>query len=135
MVSDGSTKYYLSKALWVKDGWYAYAGYNADGQRVEKFLRGSGKKPKIKRDFAAFLLNAEGVLTCDEALEWEQLEAISAIGSGREAALALIRCAGMTAEQAIAGAIQVDTGTGGNVEVFSLSDPTGPINQVRKELS
>ncbi len=117
---DNGIKYFHDKVFKIENTWFAGAGHAGDIETVLKYLKTKGKTvPKLKNSNSFIWLREDGLLACDEKLEWETTHEYIAIGSGAMAAEALLRH-GLTAEESVNGACNVDLYSHEPIKVYSL---------------
>jgi ATP-dependent protease HslVU (ClpYQ) peptidase subunit len=66
-------------------------------------------------------LRKDGLYNCDNSLDWEKTDTFIAIGSGAMAAEALLRH-GLSAEEAVKGACDVDLYSSEPIKIYQLLD-------------
>lgn len=120
--SDTGIKYFEDKIVPIDGGWLGVAGNWSDCERVIDYLSKKNKtKPKLKSDSSFLKLTKDGLFSCGDDLEWERVRTFMAIGSGAMAAEVCMRM-GLTAEEAIGWACNVDANSSGPVKTYSLDN-------------
>jgi 20S proteasome alpha/beta subunit len=104
-------------------GWFAGAGHKSDIEKVLKWIKdGKGRgKPKVKNPNSFLMLTEAGLFSSDNSLEFETVKDFIAIGSGSMAAEALLRH-GLTAEEAVKGACNIDLYSCEPIRVYKLGE-------------
>ena len=93
-----------------------------DGEKVADYLNKKTKnKPKLKSDSSFLKLTSEGLFSCGDDLEWERVRTFMAIGSGSMAAEVCMRM-GLTAEEAVKWACDVDLKSHEPIKVYTLGE-------------
>ena len=120
--SDTGIKYFEDKVVPIDGGWLGVAGNWVDGEKVLDYLNKKTKtKPKLKSDSSFLKLTKDGLFACGDNLEWERVRTFMAIGSGAMAAEVCMRM-GLTAEEAVKWACNVDANSSGPIKTYPLSD-------------
>ena len=120
--SDTGIKYFEDKIVPIDGGWLGVAGNWSDCEKVIDYLSKKNKtKPKLKSDSSFLKLTKDGLFSCGDDLEWERVRTFMAIGSGAMAAEVCMRM-GLTAEEAIGWACNVDANSSGPVKTYSLDN-------------
>lgn len=120
--SDTGIKYFEDKVNPIEGGWLGIAGNWVDAEKVLDYLNKKTKtKPKLKSDSSFLKLTKDGLFACGDDLEWERVRTFMAIGSGAMAAEVCMRM-GLTAEEAVGWACNVDANSSGPVKTYSLDD-------------
>jgi len=120
--SDTGIKYFEDKVNPIEGGWLGIAGNWVDAERVLDYLNKKTKtKPKLKSDSSFLKLTKDGLFACGDDLEWERVRTFMAIGSGAMAAEVCMRM-GLTAEEAVGWACNVDANSSGPVKTYPLDD-------------
>ena len=124
---DSGLKYFDEKIYPIDGGWVGVAGNYVDADKVLEYLRKKPKtKPKIMSDSSFIKLTAEGLFYCGDDLEWERSKTFMAIGSGAMAAEVCLRM-GLTAEEAVMWACNVDLKSHEPIYVYDLNSTKGQI--------
>ena len=119
---DTGIKYFEDKIYPIPNGWLGGAGHQSDIEKVVDYMNGKIKaKPKIKNDNSFLMLTDKGLFSTDNELDWETVRTFMAIGSGAMAAEVCMRM-GLTAEEAIVWACNVDANSSGPVKTYSLDN-------------
>ena len=116
----GGTLYYANKIKRLPNGsLMGAAGPYEQCSIMERFIV-DGVKPEFgdsELEFQVLILERDGLVLYTGGIEPVRLlDKVAAIGSGGDAALALLRY-GLNPEEAVKGAILVDNGSGGAVHV------------------
>jgi hypothetical protein len=120
-------KYFEEKVVSINGGWLGVAGNWSDCEKVLIYLnKKTTKKPKLKSDSSFIKLTDEGLFYCGEDLEWEKAKTFMAIGSGAMAAEVCMRM-GLTAEEAVKWACNVDLMSHDPIRVYTLGEPMATI--------
>ena len=120
--SDTGIKYFEDKVNPIEGGWLGIAGNWVDAEKVLDYLNKKTKtKPKLKSDSSFLKLTKDGLFACGDDLEWERVRTFMAIGSGAMAAEVCMRM-GLTAEEAVGWACNVDANSSGPVKTYPLDD-------------
>lgn len=120
--SDSGIKYFEDKIFQIDGGWMGVAGNYCDAEKVLDYLSKKSKtKPKLKSDSSFIKLTKEGIFSCGDDLEWERVRTFMAIGSGSMAAEVCLRM-GLTAEEAVEWACNVDVNSSGPIKTYKLDD-------------
>lgn len=120
--SDTGIKYFEDKIVPIDGGWLGVAGNWSDCEKVIDYLSKKNKtKPKLKSDSSFLKLTKDGLFSCGDDLEWERVRTFMAIGSGAMAAEVCMRM-GLTAEEAVGWACNVDANSSGPVKTYPLDD-------------
>ena len=120
--SDTGIKYFEDKIIPIDGGWLGVAGNWSDCEKVIDYLSKKNKtKPKLKSDSSFLKLTKDGLFSCGDDLEWERVRTFMAIGSGAMAAEVCMRM-GLTAEEAVGWACNVDANSSGPVKTYPLDD-------------
>jgi hypothetical protein len=120
--SDTGIKYFEDKIVPIDGGWLGVAGNWSDCEKVIDYLSKKNKtKPKLNSDSSFLKLTKDGLFSCGDDLEWERVRTFMAIGSGAMAAEVCMRM-GLTAEEAIGWACNVDANSSGPVKTYSLDN-------------
>ena len=120
--SDSGIKYFEDKVLSIDGGWLGIAGNWVDGEKVLDYLNKKTKtKPKLKSDSSFLKLTKDGLFSCGGDLEWERVRTFMAIGSGAMAAEVCMRM-GLTAEEAVSWACNVDVNSSGPIKSYPLDN-------------
>ena len=119
--SGGGTWYPMTKVHRVGDELVGIAGTVKDGQAWLKWYRAGKRGPRPKtEDFVALILRKGGLYeACSDGLEQLVERGFHGIGSGGPAATAVM-LAGLDAKRAVEIALEVDTGSGGEIHVHTL---------------
>lgn len=118
--SDSGIKYFEDKIFPIDGGWMGVAGNYCDAEKVLDYLNKKTKtKPKLKSDSSFLKLTKDGLFSCGDDLEWERIRTFMAIGSGAMAAEVCMRM-GLTAEEAVKWACNVDANSSGPIKTYSL---------------
>jgi hypothetical protein len=119
--SGGGNWYPMTKVHRVGDELVGMAGHVKDGQAWLKWYRAGKKGPRPKtEEFVALSLRKDGLYEiCADGLEQLVERGFHAVGSGGSAAVAVM-LAGHDAKRAVEIALQVDTGSGGEIHVHTL---------------
>lgn len=124
---DAGIKYFEEKIFAIDGGWLGVAGNYCDAETVIEYLDKKSKvKPKLKADSSFFKLTKEGLFCCGDDLEWERVRTFMAIGSGAMAAETCMRI-GLTAEEAVKWACNVDLKSHEPIRTYSLNSHEGII--------
>lgn len=124
---DAGIKYFEEKVFAIEGGWLGVAGNYVDAEKVIEYLHKKGKiKPKIHTDSSFFKLTNEGLFACGDDLEWERVRTFMAIGSGAMVAETCMRI-GLTAEEAVKWACNVDLKSHEPIRTYSLNSDKGII--------
>jgi 20S proteasome alpha/beta subunit len=119
---DAGIKYSQNKVYAVPGGWLGAAGAVVDIQKAVRWARGELKrKPKMTFDNTFVMLTGDGVFSATSALDWQSEDSPMAIGSGAMAAEAVLRL-GMSAEDAVDMACQIDLRSSGPIKIYTLDD-------------
>ena len=125
--TDKAIKYFDEKIVPIDGGWLGVAGNWSDCFKVVDYLNKKTKtKPKLKPDSEFIRLTAEGLFYCGDDLEWEEAKTFMCIGSGTKAAEVCMRM-GLTAEESIRWACNVDLGSHEPIRVYHLNETEGKI--------
>lgn len=125
--TDTGIKYFDEKIVPIDGGWLGVAGNWVDCSKVVDYLNKKTKsKPKLKPDSAFMKLTADGLFYCGDDLEWEEAKTFMAIGSGTMAAEVCMRM-GLTAEESIRWACNVDLHSCEPIRVYQLNETKGKI--------
>lgn len=120
--SDTGIKYFEDKIVPIDGGWLGVAGNWSDCEKVVDYLSKKNKtKPKLKSDSSFLKLTKEGLFSCGDDLEWERVRTFMAIGSGSMAAEVCLRM-GLTAEEAVSWACNVDANSHEPIKTYKLDD-------------
>ena len=120
--SDSGIKYFEDKVFPIDGGWMGVAGNYCDAEKVLDYLNKKSKtKPKLKSDSSFLKLTKEGLFSCGDDLEWERVRTFMSIGSGAMAAEVCMRM-GLSAEEGVKWACQVDVNSSGEIRTYKLSD-------------
>jgi ATP-dependent protease HslVU (ClpYQ) peptidase subunit len=120
--SDTGIKYFEDKVNPIEGGWLGIAGNWVDAEKVLDYLNKKTKtKPKLKSDSSFLKLTKDGLFACGDDLEWERVRTFMAIGSGAMAAEVCMRM-GLTAEEAVGWACNVDANSSGPVKTYPLDN-------------
>jgi hypothetical protein len=119
---DTGIKYFEDKVIAIDGGYLGVAGNWVDGEKVAEYVNKKQKtKPKLKPDSSFLKLTEEGLFSCGDDLEWERVRTFMAIGSGSMAAEVCMRM-GLTAEEAIKWACNVDLKSHEPIKVYKLGE-------------
>ena len=119
---DTGIKYFEDKVIAIDGGYLGVAGNWVDGEKVAEYVNKKSKtKPKLKSDSSFLKLTDEGLFACGDDLEWERVRTFMAIGSGSMAAEVCMRM-GLTAEEAIKWACNVDLKSHEPIKVYKLGE-------------
>jgi hypothetical protein len=119
---DTGIKYFEDKVITIDGGYLGVAGNWVDGEKVAEYVNKKSKtKPKLKSDSSFLKLTDEGLFSCGDDLEWERVRTFMAIGSGSMAAEVCMRM-GLTAEEAIKWACNVDLKSHEPIKVYKLGE-------------
>jgi hypothetical protein len=119
---DTGIKYFEDKVIAIDGGYLGVAGNWVDGEKVAEYVNKKQKtKPKLKADSSFLKLTEEGLFSCGDDLEWERVRTFMAIGSGSMAAEVCMRM-GLTAEEAIKWACNVDLKSHEPIKVYKLGE-------------
>jgi hypothetical protein len=119
---DTGIKYFEDKVIAIDGGYLGVAGNWVDGEKVAEYVNKKLKtKPKLKPDSSFLKLTEEGLFSCGDDLEWERVRTFMAIGSGSMAAEVCMRM-GLTAEEAIKWACNVDLKSHEPIKVYKLGE-------------
>jgi hypothetical protein len=119
---DTGIKYFEDKVITIDGGYLGVAGNWVDGEKVAEYVNKKSKtKPKLKSDSSFLKLTEEGLFACGDDLEWERVRTFMAIGSGSMAAEVCMRM-GLTAEEAIKWACNVDLKSHEPIKVYKLGE-------------
>jgi hypothetical protein len=119
---DTGIKYFEDKVITIDGGYLGVAGNWVDGEKVAEYVNKKQKtKPKLKADSSFLKLTEEGLFSCGDDLEWERVRTFMAIGSGSMAAEVCMRM-GLTAEEAIKWACNVDLKSHEPIKVYKLGE-------------
>ena len=119
---DTGIKYFEDKVIAIDGGYLGVAGNWVDGEKVAEYVNKKSKtKPKLKSDSSFLKLTEEGLFSCGDDLEWERVRTFMAIGSGSMAAEVCMRM-GLTAEEAIKWACNVDLKSHEPIKVYKLGE-------------
>ena len=119
---DAGIKYFEDKILKIEGGWLGIAGNWSDGEKVMDYINKKQKtKPKLKTDSSFLKLTIDGLFSCGDDLEWERVRTFMAIGSGAMAAEVCMRM-GLTAEEAVKWACQVDLKSHEPIKTYKLGE-------------
>ena len=119
---DTGIKYFEDKVITIDGGYLGVAGNWVDGEKVDEYVNKKLKtKPKLKPDSSFLKLTEEGLFSCGDDLEWERVRTFMAIGSGSMAAEVCMRM-GLTAEEAIKWACNVDLKSHEPIKVYKLGE-------------
>jgi hypothetical protein len=119
---DTGIKYFEDKVILIDGGYLGVAGNWVDGEKVAEYVNKKQKtKPKLKPDSSFLKLTEEGLFSCGDNLEWERVRTFMAIGSGSMAAEVCMRM-GLTAEEAIKWACNVDLKSHEPIKVYKLGE-------------
>lgn len=120
--SDTGIKYFEDKIFPVEGGFIGVAGNYCDAEKVIEYVNKKTKvKPKLKSDSSFLKLTKEGLFSCGDDLEWERVRTFMAIGSGSMAAEVCLRM-GLTAEEGVEWACNVDVNSSGPIKTYKLDD-------------
>jgi hypothetical protein len=120
--SDTGIKYFEDKIFPVDGGFIGVAGNYCDAEKVIEYVNKKTKvKPKLKSDSSFLKLTKDGVFSCGDDLEWERVRTFMAIGSGSMAAEVCLRM-GLTAEESVEWACNVDVNSSGPIKTYKLDD-------------
>lgn len=120
--SDSGIKYFEDKIFPVEGGFLGVAGNYCDAEKVTDYLNKKTKiKPKLKSDSSFLKLTKDGLFSCGDDLEWERVRTFMAIGSGSMAAEVCLRM-GLTAEEGVEWACNVDVNSSGPIKTYKLDD-------------
>ena len=115
-------KYFEEKVFPVDGGWLGVAGNYCDAEKVLEYVNKKTKvKPKLKSDSSFLKLTKDGLFSCGDDLEWERVRTFMAIGSGSMAAEVCMRM-GLTAEEAVKWACNVDASSSEPIKTYRLTD-------------
>ena len=115
-------KYFEEKVFPIEGGWLGVAGNYCDAEKVIDYVNKKIKvKPKLKADSSFLKLTKDGLFSCGDDLEWERVRTFMAIGSGSMAAEVCMRM-GLTAEEAVKWACNVDANSSEPIKTYSLTD-------------
>lgn len=119
---DVGIKYHHDKVFEIDGEWFAGAGHQSDIEKVLHYLKNKLKrKPKLQNNNSFIWLRKNGLYNCDNSLDWEKTDTFIAIGSGAMAAEALLRH-GLSAEEAVKGACDVDLYSSEPIKIYQLLD-------------
>jgi len=120
--TDSGIKYFEDKIFPIEGGWMGIAGNYCDAEKVLDYLSKKNKtKPKLKSNSSFIKLTKDGLFSCGDDLEWERVRTFMAIGSGAMAAEVCMRM-GLTAEEAVKWACNVDINSSEPVKTYKLDD-------------
>ena len=120
--SDTGIKYFEDKIFPVDGGFIGVAGNYCDAEKVIEYVNKKTKvKPKLKSDSSFLKITKEGLFSCGDDLEWERIRTFMAIGSGSMAAEVCLRM-GLTAEEGVEWACNVDANSSGPIKTYKLDD-------------
>jgi len=120
--SDTGIKYFEDKIFPVDGGWMGVAGNYCDAEKVLEYINKKTKvKPKLKSDSSFLKITKDGLFSCGDDLEWERVRTFMAIGSGAMAAEVCMRM-GLSAEEAVKWACNVDANSSGPIKVYKLEE-------------
>ena len=120
--SDTGIKYFEDKIFPVDGGFIGVAGNYCDAEKVIEYVNKKTKvKPKLKADSSFLKLTKDGLFSCGDDLEWERVRTFMAIGSGSMAAEVCLRM-GLTAEEGVEWACNVDANSNGPIKTYKLDD-------------
>jgi hypothetical protein len=120
--SETGIKYFEEKIFPIDGGWLGVAGNYCDTEKVLEYINKKSKvKPKLKADSSFLKLTKEGLFACGDDLEWERVRTFMAIGSGAMAAEVCLRM-GLSAEEAVNWACNVDLMSHGPVRIYPLNE-------------
>ena len=112
----------IGKYGFVEGGWLGVAGNYCDAEKVLDYVNKKTKvKPKLKADSSFLKLTKDGLFSCGDDLEWERVRTFMAIGSGSMAAEVCMRM-GLTAEEAVKWACNVDANSSEPIKTYRLTD-------------
>ena len=124
---DSGLKYFDEKIYPIEGGWLGVAGNYVDADKVLEYLHKKSKtKPKLMSDSSFIKLTADGLFYCGDDLEWERSKTFMSIGSGAMAAEVCLRM-GLTAEEAVRWACNVDLKSHEPIYVYDLTATKGKI--------
>jgi hypothetical protein len=127
--TDSGIKYFDEKIVKIDGGWLGVAGNWSDCSKVVDYVNKKTKsKPKLKPDSSFIKLTVEGLFYCGDDLEWEEAKTFMCIGSGTMAAEVCMRM-GLTAEESIKWACNVDLGSQEPIRVYHLTATEGETYQ------
>ena len=119
---DAGIKYSLNKVYAVPGGWLGAAGVVSDIQKAVRYVRGELKRrPKLSSSNSFVLLTDNGAHSAASDLDWQTEEKPFAIGTGAMAAEAVLRL-GLSAEEAVNMACQIDLMSSGPIKIYTLDD-------------
>jgi hypothetical protein len=118
---DTGIKYHEEKVFPIPGGWFGGAGHKSDIEKAYAWVRGKGKKPKLRNTNSFLMLTKDGLFSSDNTLDWETVNTFIAIGSGAMAAEALLR-KGFSAEESVQGACDVDLSSSEPIKTYKLDD-------------
>ena len=120
--SDSGIKYFEDKVFPIEGGFIGVAGNYVDAEKAIDYVNKKSKnKPQLKSDSSFLKLTKEGLFSCGDDLEWERVRTFMAIGSGAMAAEVCLRM-GLTAEEGIEWACNVDANSSGPIKTYGLDD-------------
>jgi hypothetical protein len=120
--SDSGIKYFEEKVFAIDGGWMGVAGNYCDAEKVLEYLNKKNKtKPKLHSDSSFIKITKDGLFSCGDDLEWERVRTFMAIGSGAMAAEVCLRM-GLTAEEGVEWACNVDVNSSGPIKTYNLDD-------------
>ena len=120
--TDSGIKYFEDKIFPIEGGWMGIAGNYCDAEKVLDYLSKKNKtKPKLKSNSSFIKLTKDGLFSCGDDLEWERVRTFMAVGSGAMAAEVCMRM-GLTAEEAVKWACNVDINSSEPVKTYKLDD-------------
>jgi hypothetical protein len=123
---DAGIKYFEEKIFPIDGGWLGVAGNYCDAEKVLDYVNKKTKtKPKLKSDSSFLKLTKDGLFACGDDLEWERVRTFMAIGSGAMAAEVCMRM-GLSAEEAVKWACNVDSKSHGPVRAYPLEEVKNP---------
>jgi hypothetical protein len=124
---DSGIKYFEEKIFAIDGGWLGVAGNYVDAEKVIDYLDKKGKtKPKLHADSSFLKLTKDGLFSCGDDLEWERVRTYMSIGSGAMVSEACMRI-GLTAEEAVLWACNVDLKSHEPIRTYSLNSDKGII--------
>lgn len=120
--TDSGIKYFEDKVFPIDGGFIGVAGNYVDAEKAIDYINKKNKnKPKLKSDTSFLKLTKEGLFSCGDDLEWERVRTFMAIGSGAMAAEVCLRM-GLTAEEGIEWACNVDVNSSGPIKTYKIDD-------------
>ena len=129
---DSGIKYFEEKIFPIDGGWLGVAGNYCDAEKVIEYLDKKSKvKPKLHTDSSFLKLTKDGLFSCGDDLEWERVRTYMSIGSGAMVAEVCMRI-GLSAEEAVTWACNVDAKSHEPVRTYSLNSDKGTIYEQHK---